>query len=93
LFGAILLAYGRLPGQRIPHEAIIGVVYVVAAAATVLLLSKSPHGHEQMEEMLTGKLLFVDRDERGHRQSSGRGGSVRRRRLTASSRSRLGGSA
>ena len=63
LFGAVLLAYGRLPGQRIPHEAIIGVVYVVAAAATVLLLSKSPHGHEQMEEMLTGKLLFVDRDE------------------------------
>jgi zinc/manganese transport system permease protein len=30
---------------------------------TVLLLSKSPHGHEQMEEMLTGKLLFVDQTE------------------------------
>jgi zinc/manganese transport system permease protein len=63
LFGAVLLAYGRLPGQRIPHEAIIGVVYVVAAATTVLLLSRSPHAHEQMEEMLTGKLLFVDRAE------------------------------
>ncbi|MBI1826329.1 MAG: metal ABC transporter permease [Planctomycetes bacterium] len=63
LFGAVVLAFGRLPGQRIPHEAIIGIVYVVAAAMTVLLLSKSPHAHEQMEEMLTGKLLFVDRDE------------------------------
>lgn len=63
LFGAVLLAFGRLPDQRVPHEAVIGVVYVVAAAATVLLLSKSPHGHEQMEEMLTGKLLFVDRYE------------------------------
>lgn len=63
LGGAVLLAFSRLHGNRVPHEAIIGVVYVVAAAATVLFLSKSPHGHEQMEEMLTGKLLFVDRTE------------------------------
>jgi zinc/manganese transport system permease protein len=63
LGGAVLLAFGRIPGNRVPHEAIIGIVYVVAAAATVLILSKSPHGHEQMEQMLTGKLLFVDRTE------------------------------
>lgn len=63
LGGAVLLAFSRLGGQRVPHEAIIGVIYVVAAATTVLLLSKSPHGHEQMEEMLTGKLLFIDRAE------------------------------
>jgi zinc/manganese transport system permease protein len=63
LGGAVLLAFSRMRGNRVPHEAIIGVVYVVAAAVTVLLLSKSPHGHEQMEEMLTGKLLFVDRSE------------------------------
>src|SRR5262249_20244650 len=63
LGGAILLAFGRVPGDRVPHEAIIGIVYVVASAATVLLLSKSPHGHEEMEQMLTGKLLFVDRQE------------------------------
>jgi zinc/manganese transport system permease protein len=63
LGGAVLLSLSRMRSDRVPHEAIIGVVYVVAAAATVLLLSKSPHGHEQMEEMLTGKLLFVDRGE------------------------------
>jgi zinc/manganese transport system permease protein len=63
LAGAVLLAFSRLGGERVPHEAIIGVIYVVAAATTVLLLSKSPHGHEQMEEMLTGKLLFIDRTE------------------------------
>lgn len=61
LGGAVLLAFSRLGGNRVPHEAIIGVIYVVAAATTVLLLSKSPHGHEQMEAMLTGKLLFIDR--------------------------------
>jgi zinc/manganese transport system permease protein len=63
LGGAVLLAFSRLGSNRVPHEAIIGVIYVVAAATTVLLLSKSPHGHEQMEEMLTGKLLFIDRAE------------------------------
>lgn len=63
LGGAVLLAFGRIPGERVPHEAIIGIIYVVCAAATVLILSKSPHGHEQMEQMLTGKLLFVDRAE------------------------------
>lgn len=63
LAGALILAFGRVPGERVPHEAIIGIVYVVAAAATILILSKAPHGHEQMEEMLTGKLLFVSRSE------------------------------
>ena len=63
LCGAVLLAFSRMGSNRVPHEAIIGVIYVVAAATTVLLLSKSPHGHEQMEEMLTGKLLFIDRTE------------------------------
>ena len=63
LGGAVLLAFSRLGSNRVPHEAIIGVIYVVAAATTVLLLSKSPHGHEQMEAMLTGKLLFIDRTE------------------------------
>jgi zinc/manganese transport system permease protein len=63
LGGAVLLAFGRVPGDRVPHEAIIGIVYVVAAAATLLILSKAPHGHEQMEQMLTGKLLFVDAHE------------------------------
>jgi len=63
LGGAVLLAFSRLGSNRVPHEAIIGVIYVVAAATTVLLLSKSPHGHEQMEAMLTGKLLFIDRAE------------------------------
>ncbi len=61
LAGAVLLSFSRVSNERVPHEAIIGIVYVVAAAATVLILSKSPQAHEQMEEMLTGRLLFVDR--------------------------------
>jgi zinc/manganese transport system permease protein len=59
LLGAVLLAVGRLRDERIPHEAIIGIVFVVCAALSVLILSKAPHGHEKMEAMLVGSILFV----------------------------------
>ena len=59
LLGALLLAFGRLRDERIPHEAIIGIIFVVCAALSVLILSKAPHGHEKMEAMLVGSILFV----------------------------------
>ena len=59
LLGAVLLSFGRLKDERIPHEAIIGIVFVVCAALSVLILSKAPHGHEKMEAMLVGSILFV----------------------------------
>ncbi len=59
LLGAVLLAFGRLRDERIPHEAIIGIIFVVCAALSVLILSKAPHGHEKMEAMLVGSILFV----------------------------------
>jgi zinc/manganese transport system permease protein len=57
--GAGLFALGRFRDERVPHEAIIGIVFVVSAALAVLVLSKAPHGHEQMESMLVGSILFV----------------------------------
>jgi zinc/manganese transport system permease protein len=59
LLGAVLLSFGRLRDGRIPHEAVIGIIFVVAAALSVLILSKAPHGHEKMEAMLVGSILFV----------------------------------
>jgi len=59
LLGALLLSFGRLRDERIPHEAIIGIIFVVCAALSVLVLSKAPHGHEKMEAMLVGSILFV----------------------------------
>ena len=53
------MAFGRLRDERIPHEAIIGIIFVVCAALSVLILSKAPHGHEKMEAMLVGSILFV----------------------------------
>lgn len=59
LLGAVLLSFGRFRSERVPHEAVIGIVFVVGAAVSVLILSKAPHGHERMEAMLVGNILFV----------------------------------
>ncbi len=59
LAGAVLLSFARSRDERIPHEAIIGIIFVVCAALSVLILSKAPHGHEKMEAMLVGGILFV----------------------------------
>lgn len=59
LLGAVVLSLARLRDERIPHEALIGIIFVVSAALTVLILSKAPHGHERMEAMLVGSILFV----------------------------------
>lgn len=58
-FGAALFAVTRLRDNRVPHEAIIGICYVVSAAAAMLILNKTPHGSEKAEEMLVGNILFV----------------------------------
>jgi ABC-type Mn2+/Zn2+ transport system permease subunit len=60
LLGAALLAFGRFRNEQIPHEAIIGIIFVVCAALSVLILSKAPHGHDKMEAMLIGSILFVN---------------------------------
>ena len=59
LLGAALLSFGRFRNEQIPHEAIIGIIFVVCAALSVLILSKAPHGHDKMEAMLIGSILFV----------------------------------
>lgn len=60
LLGAALLSFGRFRNEQIPHEAIIGIIFVVCAALSVLILSKAPHGHDKMEAMLIGSILFVN---------------------------------
>src|SRR5204862_7991407 len=45
--------------SKIPQEAIIGIAYVVAAAAAVLLLSRAAEGDEEIKQMLVGNILLV----------------------------------
>ena len=57
--GAVVLTFTRGRNQRVPQEALIGIVYVVAAAAAILALSKGAGGHEELQRSLVGELLVV----------------------------------
>ncbi len=57
--GAVIFALTRFREEKVPHEAIIGVVYAVAAAASILVLSRASEGSEELKSLLVGHLLFV----------------------------------
>src|SRR5712691_7019346 len=61
--GAVVLTFTRSRDQRVPQEALIGIVYVVAAAAAILALSKSTGGKEELQRSLVGELLVVPPSE------------------------------
>lgn len=42
------------------QEALIGVLFVLAASASILLLADNPHGGEQLKDLLVGQILWVD---------------------------------
>ena len=66
LTGALVFTFTRpTKHARVPQEALIGIIYVVAAAAGILLLSKSPHGKEELQKTLVGDLLTVTPQEIG----------------------------
>jgi zinc/manganese transport system permease protein len=44
---------------RIPQEAIIGICYAVASAATILAMSKATSESEHLKDMLVGNILAV----------------------------------
>src|SRR5256885_9167952 len=63
LVGAAIFAVTGKRESRVPEEAIIGINYVVAAAAAVLLLSRSAHGNEEIRNMLVGDITVVSAAE------------------------------
>jgi zinc/manganese transport system permease protein len=59
LVGAVVLTFTRTRNPRVPQEALIGILYVVTAAAAILVLSKAPGGKEELQRSLVGELLVV----------------------------------
>lgn len=59
LLGAWLLTYTE---RRAPHqqEALIGVMFILAACAGILVLAGNPHGGEHLKDLLVGQILWVD---------------------------------
>lgn len=59
LLGAVLLGWTeRTMAQQ--QEALIGVLFVLAACASILLLAGNPHGGEHLKDLLVGQILWVD---------------------------------
>lgn len=57
--GALVFSTIRGHRARIPQEAIIGISYAVASAATILALSRATSEGEHLREMLVGNILAV----------------------------------
>jgi len=57
--GALIFSLTRVRHQKIPQEAIIGITYVVAAAAIILIMDNAPHGAEHVKNLLVGSILWV----------------------------------
>jgi zinc/manganese transport system permease protein len=63
--GALLLALTRPHRAPVPQEAIIGIVYAVSAALTVLVVDRVPQGSEHIKQLLVGSILTVTPAEVG----------------------------
>src|SRR4030095_6212958 len=59
LVGAAIFSVTNKHESDVPQEAVIGIAYVVAAAAAVLLLSRAAEGDEEIKNMLVGNILLV----------------------------------
>ena len=62
LLGAGLLTWTerKLPEQQ---EALIGVLFVLAASVGLLLLASNPHGGEHLKDLLVGQILWVGKPQ------------------------------
>jgi zinc/manganese transport system permease protein len=63
LAGALLMSFINIRDKRLKQEAIIGILYAFTSALTVLLISKTPHGDSDIQEVLFGNLLSVSWDK------------------------------
>ncbi len=59
LLGVWLIhSFEKKAGEHL--EAMIGICFVLAASASILLLAHNPHGGEFLKELLVGQILWVD---------------------------------
>jgi zinc/manganese transport system permease protein len=57
--GAAIFAMIRSKRAKIPQEAIIGISYAVASAASILAMSKATSESEHLKDMLVGNIIAV----------------------------------
>jgi zinc/manganese transport system permease protein len=62
LAGALLLTWTERKRPDV-QEALIGILFVLASTAQILVLANDPHGGENLKELLAGQILWVGNDQ------------------------------
>jgi zinc/manganese transport system permease protein len=57
--GALILSLSRHISKLINIEAFIGVLYIFSLGAGILVLDRTPHGLEELKEILNGNILWL----------------------------------
>ncbi len=63
VIGAGIFSISRFKKQRIPQEAIIGIIYVVSSALLIIVLSFSGEGTKHIRQSLVGNILLITKPE------------------------------
>src|SRR6202171_1194976 len=61
--GAALLTLARRLARFVSQEAFVGILYVFATAATVLVVDRAPQGAEHVKRILMGSILTIGPQE------------------------------
>ncbi len=61
VLGALIfsLTRTRTNETKVPQEAVIGITYVIASAAAILVADRAPEGAEHIKELLAGSILWI----------------------------------
>jgi len=62
LAGALLLTWTERKRPEV-QEALIGILFVLASTAQILLLANDPHGGENLKDLLAGQILWVSNSQ------------------------------
>ena len=58
--GALILSLSRRISKLVNIEAFIGVLYIFSLGASILVLDRTPHGLEELKEILNGNILWLN---------------------------------
>src|ERR1700736_4268844 len=65
LAGALLLTWTERKRPEV-QEALIGILFVLASTAQILILANDPHGGEDLKDLLAGQILWVTPQQLRH---------------------------
>lgn len=60
--GAVVFSITRTRHERVPHEALIGIIYVAASAGGLVLADRFALGTEALKELIAGRVALVTPD-------------------------------